>query len=202
MTRLSRLSNQNILIFTGLVAIAILSAFIQRTNQIPLQKWVIGDLIWEGNERFDDEQLLEVIGIAPGDPYDQEQIKNLFNYSPKKNTSNDISSFYMDQGHLFFSIEYDESKIEDEVDITFKLFEGPIVTVSDVRVKGIKAVPESDVLDMINIRKGELFNRSKLIAAQLAVGKSGLFNPEKVVPIPIPNPTDSTVEIVFEVEEL
>jgi outer membrane protein assembly factor BamA len=190
------------LIFASLIAVASLSAFIQRANHSPLQQRVIGDLIWEGNDRFEDARLSEILSVSPGDSYDQAQIQNLFNYDPQKNASNDITSFYMDQGHLFFSIEYDESVNGNKVDLTFELYEGPIVTVEDITIKGNQQVTTDQVLKMVELMKNEPFNRSKLIASQRNLAESGYFNPQKVMVSPIPDIDNNTVDIVFEVEEL
>ena len=55
---------------------------------------------------------------------------------------------------------------------------------------------------MVDIAKGDLFSRSKLMSSQKKIIESGLFDSDKFTPNIIPHPNDGTVDIEFNVVEL
>ncbi len=159
---------------------------------------VIGQIQWEGNTKYSDEKLTEILGILPGDVYQKEKVENLLSYQPDKIT---VSDLYMDTGHLFFSILAEEEIKEEKVNLLFKVYEGATATVDKIIIKGNDKISTDKILDMMEVKKGDLFNRTKLIASQKNIAKSGYFNPENVGINPIPH-DEGLMDIEFILEEL
>jgi outer membrane protein insertion porin family len=108
----------------------------------------------------------------------------------------------MDDGYLFFNIEPVEVGIEgDSVDIEMRIVEGPQATINQVRVSGNTRTSDHVILREIRTLPGQKFNRTLLIRTQREISTLGYFNPEKVNPVPIPNQSDGTVDIEYQVEE-
>jgi outer membrane protein insertion porin family len=163
------------------------------------QKYYYRDVTWEGNYVYTDEQLSAVLGITKGDVYNIAELEKKLTFNPN---GSDITSLYMDDGYLFFNIEPVEVGIEsDSVDIEMRIVEGPQATINQVRVSGNTRTSDHVILREIRTLPGQKFNRSLLIRTQREISTLGYFNPEKVNPVPIPNPSDGTVDIEYQVEE-
>ena len=158
---------------------------------------VIGQIRWEGNSRYSDDQLTEVLGIKPGDIHRKEKIENLLKYNPDRTTIGDL---YMDHGHLFFNVNPKDTVISDKVVLIFEVFEGPTATIDNIIITGNEKVDTEKILKMLEISQGDLFSRAKLISSQKNISESGYFNPKNVRINPIPH-DGKFVDIEFVLEE-
>jgi outer membrane protein insertion porin family len=64
-------------------------------------KYYIKSIKWSGNLKYTTGQLDTVLGIKPGDEYNQATLDARLYMNPN---GNDVSSLYMDDGYLFFQI--------------------------------------------------------------------------------------------------
>ncbi|XOV93200.1 MAG: POTRA domain-containing protein [Bacteroidota bacterium] len=159
----------------------------------------IGIISWTGNTLYSDEYLSKYIGLKEGESFNEETLNAKLNYNPD---GSDLSSLYMDKGYLFFTIEIKKINHEGNVDLVFEINEGDVFTVSEIKVAGNQMVNDEEIFKMISLKNGGIFNRSKLLESQKAIAESGLFDSAKVNPNIIPNPSEKTVEIAFQVSEL
>jgi len=113
-----------------------------------------------------------------------------------------LCDIYMNSGHLYFNIEMNEEVIGDIVNLNFNVFEGQTVEVDKTIIKGNKKVETKDILKMMEYKKGELFNRLKLIASQRKLAESGLFVADSINIQPIPHSDFNYVDFEFTVIEL
>jgi hypothetical protein len=164
-----------------------------RAQEAPIRK-----ISWVGNKAYTDAQLSKALGLNTGDAYSKGQVDNLLQYTPAKT---DITSLYMDHGYMFFSITPKETFTANAVDLEFTINEGPKVKIGEVRVSGNTKISTSEILKKVNIKKGELFSRSKLMAAQQALTQMGYFDAEKITINPIPNEAAGTTDIEFMLTE-
>lgn len=158
----------------------------------------IGTIRWQGNTVYDDKQLSEVLGLRSGDPYDSAILNQRLLFDPDQLT---VSSLYMDRGHLYFSINIAQhERAEGVVDLTMDIYEGDIVKIGQLIVKGNGEVSRENILTRIPIKSGELFSRAELIASQRVIAEMGYFDPQQVGIYPIPHPEQGTVDIEFTLE--
>ncbi len=176
-------------------------AFVPATNLVP---FLIRNLTWKGNTIFTDEELNEVFHLDASVKYASKEIEDLL-YGTSTLQKN-VTSMYMDKGYLFFRVEVEQKEVEDKQDIVINLFEGPIMNIGEIIVTGNKKVSRETALQIINIKPGEVFNRSKVILAQKALAASGIFNASNININPIPHPAvngeTGTVDFEFIVEEI
>ena len=160
----------------------------------------IGKISWEGNTHFSDAMLTRMLGIQEGGLYIKENIEQRLMYHPD---GDDIGSLYMDNGYLYFSIKPEEENVGKTVNLNFKINEGNTATIDKIIITGNTNVAKSKVLDMVNLKSGELFSRSKLIQSQKNIAESGLFKSDEVGINPMPHEDDfSRVDIEFILVEL
>ncbi len=154
---------------------------------------MIRQVIWDGNESYTDDALTQLLGIYPGEVFDPVRLAQSFSYHPG---ATDISSLYMDNGHLYFSVQPEIVPVgSDRVDLAFTIYEGEVVKIGTVCLKSDDGLNVS-IADL-EVKPGQLFDRSALIAAskQLTEASGGM----EVSVTPKPDPGNGTVDIDFEV---
>lgn len=169
----------------------------QNSNEKALK---IGTIIWKGNTIFSEEELNEALQFQTGDVFDKELLDKRLHWDGK---GTDVSSLYMNNGYTYFKIEMEQIEKGEVVDLTFKVFEGVEVSIANIVVLGNKTVTTNELMSKIGIKKGEVFSRSKIIAAQKTLIEMGKFDPEKIgINTPILPENNQLMNIEFSVVEL
>ncbi|GAC1594373.1 MAG: outer membrane protein assembly factor BamA [Hymenobacter sp.] len=162
-------------------------------------KYYFRHITWSGNYLYDDKTLANVLGIKPGSPYSKEILDKRLNYNP---TGQDISSLYLNDGYLFFTIDPVETKVEgDSIDIEMRLSEGVQAHIKDINIAGNTKTSDHVLRRTLRTLPGDKFNRELLIRSQREIATLGYFDPEKIGINPVPNQADGTVDINYTVVE-
>jgi outer membrane protein insertion porin family len=164
-------------------------------------KYYFGDMTWKGNTKYPDSILTMLLGIKKGDTYNLEVLNKKLGkqLSPE---GGDISSLYMDDGYLFFSVNPVETSVyNDTIDHEIRITEGPQATIKNVNISGNDKTKEYVIRRELRTIPGEKFSRSDLIRSQREIINLGYFNQEKLGMQPVPNSDDGTVDINYSVEE-
>ncbi|MCS7003704.1 MAG: BamA/TamA family outer membrane protein [Cytophagales bacterium] len=163
------------------------------------RKFYYRNISWKGNYLYTDEGLSRILGIQKGDIYNPTELSKRLHYNPN---GTDISSLYMDDGYLFFSVEPVETQVVgDSIDIELRIYEGEQATINKVTVNGNTKTNDHVIYRELFIRPGDKFSRSNLIRSQRELATIGFFDPEKIQIVPKPNPVNSTVDMEITVEE-
>ncbi|CAG5080041.1 Outer membrane protein assembly factor BamA [Parvicella tangerina] len=162
-------------------------------------KYYIRSINWVGNTKYRDGQLDTVLGIKPGDEYNQSVLDTRLYMNP---SGSDVSSLYMDNGYLFFQINPVEKQVSnDSVDLEFQIYEGKQARIRTISVSGNTKTSDHVIIRDLYTQPGDLFSRDAVIRSQRELSQKGYFNPETLGVNPIPNPEDGTVDIEYVVEE-
>ena len=114
----------------------------------------------------------------------------------------DVSSLYMDDGYLFFSVQPAEVKVDgDSIDIELRFTEGPQATINEVRIMGNTKTNEKVIRRELRTLPGNKFSRTDLIRSQREIIALGYFDPQQLDVVPIPNAENGTVDIEYRVTE-
>ncbi len=161
------------------------------------KKYYVRNLTWLGNTQYPNEILNHLLGFKKGDVYDQSLLEK------RLLTDQDaISTLYMDNGYLFFSVDPVEVNIEDDsVDLEMRVYEGKQATINEVIIKGNTKTNEHVVRRELRTRPGELFSKTDIIRSVRELATLGHFDPEKIAPNPIPDPANGTVDLEYQLEE-
>ncbi|WP_400192430.1 outer membrane protein assembly factor BamA [Hymenobacter sp. B81] len=162
-------------------------------------KYYFRRITWAGNYLYDSKTLSSVLGIKEGSVYSKETLDKRLNYNP---TGQDVTSLYMNDGYLFFSIDPVETRVEgDSIDIEMRLSEGVQARIKEVNIAGNTKTSDHVIRRELRTLPGDKFNRELLIRSQREISSLGYFDPEKVGLNPVPNPADGTVDINYTVSE-
>lgn len=162
-------------------------------------KYYIRSVTWSGNSKYRSTFLDSLVSIKRGDVYNASELdaKLIMNAN-----GTDVTSLYMDNGYLFFSVTPVEMKVEnDSIDFEFRITEGKQARVKNVIIKGNTKTNDHVIRREIRTKPGDLFSRNDIIRTQRELAQLGYFNPEKFGINPIPNPYEGTVDIEYTVEE-
>ncbi len=157
------------------------------------------NITWVGNTKYTSEYLNSVLKINKGDIYNREILETNLSFNPN---DRDVSSLYLDDGYLFFAAEPVEVNVEnDSIDIEIRIREGKQARINKVMISGNTKTNDHVVVRELRTRPGQLFSRSDIIRTTRELAQLRYFDPEKIVPDIVPNPSDGTVDITYKVEE-
>lgn len=160
-------------------------------------KYYIRSMKWVGNTKYPAAYLTQVLGVKRKDIYDKKMLEERLSLDEDA-----VSTLYMDNGFLFFSVTPVETRVEgDSVDLEFRMYEGDPATISQIIIKGNTKTNEHVIRRELYTRPGELFSKSDLMRSYREVASLGHFNPESIGVNPLPNQADGTVDIEYALEE-
>ncbi|MFN8321544.1 MAG: POTRA domain-containing protein [Chitinophagales bacterium] len=163
------------------------------------RKYYFRNIYFNGNTKYPDSLLTKIINIKRGEVYNQKLIDERIFMNPN---GGDLSSLYMDDGYLFFSVTPMEVKIDgDSIDLELRINEGAQATINEVRILGNTKTNEKVIRRELRTLPGNKFSRTDLIRSQREIVNLGYFDPAQLDVVPIPNPEKGTVDIEYRVVE-
>jgi len=157
------------------------------------------NITWIGNTKYTAEELNSILKIKKGDIYNQKSLDANLNMNMD---GRDVSSLYMDDGYLFFSVTPVEVNIQnDSIDLEIRIYEGKQAVINKVTISGNTKTNDNVIIREIRTKPGQLFSRSDIIRTQRELMQLKYFDQEKLSVNPKPNPADGTVDIEYVVEE-
>ncbi len=161
------------------------------------QRFYYRNITWSGNYLRNADTLALILGVKKGDIYNPEELEKKINGKPQQ----DVSSYYMDDGYLYFSCQPIETAIEgDSIDIEMRITEGKQATINKIILNGNTKTSDHVVLREILTKPGQKFSKTDLVETVQMLSKLGYFDPQKIEPKPVPQ-NDGTVNIEYNVEE-
>lgn len=155
------------------------------------QKYFIRDIHWVGNTVYSSDELSRVLGMNPGDVYNQKLMD--------KRISEDedaVGNLYYNNGYVFSGIQPTEVNIVgDSIDLEMRVQEGPQARLSHVRINGNDRLYENVVRRELRTKPGDLFSKEAIMRSVRELASMGHFDPEQVVPDVKPNYETGTVDV-------
>jgi len=162
-------------------------------------KYYFRDINWKGNTKYTTSKLDSILSIKSGDIYNQTYLNQRISFDLNKP---DITSYYMDDGYLFFRITPVEIWAQDDsIDLEIRITEGPQAIIDQIFIRGNTKTSEHVIRRELRTYPGQKFNRSLVIRSQREIIALGLFDAEQIAVNPIPHPESGTVDIEYTVVE-
>ena len=163
------------------------------------KKYYFRNIIWKGNYLYTDKALGEILDVKKGDVYNYEALERKLNYNPN---GPDISSLYLDNGYLFFSVDPVEVLVEgDSIDLEMRVYEGGQATIRNITIAGNTKTHDHVILREIRTLPGQKFSRADIIRTQRELATMNYFDNEQIGINPVPDPRTETVDIHYTVVE-
>jgi outer membrane protein insertion porin family len=159
-------------------------------------KYYIKDISWVGNTLYSSDFLQNVLGMEPGDVYNQKLLDK------RLETDDDaVQNYYMDRGYLFYRLVPIEREVEgDSISLEMRMEEGPQARINNVVINGNDRLYEKVIRRELRVKPGELFSKNDLIRSAREIAQTGHFDPENMDIRPEPNEENGTVDILFNLE--
>jgi outer membrane protein insertion porin family len=160
-------------------------------------RYYFRNITWVGNTQHPSEYLSYRLNIHHGEIYDQTKLEKRLRLDEDA-----VSSIYLDDGYLFFSVNPVEIRVEnDSIDLEMRIREGDQARINRVMITGNTKTNEHVIRRELRTKPGQLFSKSNLIRSQRELANLGHFDPENMGIHPLPNPADGTVDIEYVVAE-
>jgi outer membrane protein insertion porin family len=161
------------------------------------EKYYIRNIQWVGNTVYSSDYLGAVLGMKPGDVYNQKLLNKRL-----KEDDDAAGNLYYNNGYVFSNIEPVEQNIEgDSVDLEMRVTEGPQAHLSHVRIYGNTRLYEEVVRRELRTKPGDLFSKESLMRSYREIASMGHFDPEKINPDVKPDYENGTVDINWQLEQ-
>lgn len=152
---------------------------------------------WVGNSVYPKDFLSTVLSIPSGSIYNQTLLNKRLNEDEDA-----VSSVYLDKGYLFSRLDPIEALIDgDSIDLVVRVTEGDQAYLNNIFITGNTRTNEHVVRRELYTLPGDLFSKSNIIRSVRQISVLGHFDPEKIVPQPLPDPENGTVDILYSLEE-
>ncbi len=171
---------KNYYIARGYLSVAVTDSFAVRDdNKVDLffridegPQTIIRSIKFDGNTVVTDRQLLKLLRLKEGDPY------NLIGLNANMNL---VENEFNRHGKLFSRIEVYESKA-DSIDILFRIDEGPDVYISDYSISGNQDISTSYIVRELKFNPGDPYRQDKIDESEKRIIETGLFSFVKINP--------------------
>jgi outer membrane protein insertion porin family len=163
-------------------------------------RYVVRNLIWEGNTVYPVEALNERLDFKKGDIFDYEKFNLNLHYNEKQS---DVSSPYQDNGYLMFQLDEQERKVaDDSLDIVIKLNEGNRFKIGKVDILGNDKTKDKVIRRELYTIPGSYFSRSYILRSIQQLSNLQYFNVEELYKGVDYRPVnDSIVNVAYKVQE-
>ncbi|HPG38357.1 MAG TPA: outer membrane protein assembly factor BamA [bacterium] len=154
-------------------------------------RYVFGDISWEGNTLFSNEELAANLRFEKGETYSRKKLNEA--------VYQHIGNLYYDSGYIYSNITPRETIInKNQLNIHFFVTEGQQAKINEINITGNTKTKEKVVRRELRIFPGDTFNRSLLERSQREVWMLNYFG--NVEPKVTPTGGDQ-VDLEFKVEE-
>ncbi|MBI4005091.1 MAG: outer membrane protein assembly factor BamA [Gammaproteobacteria bacterium] len=128
-----------------------------------------------GNDAFSEKKLLKVFKLTT--PTMISFFTKSDQYSREKLSADleSLRTYYLDRGYINFNVDSTQVSItpdKKDIYITINISEGEPYTISGVKLAGDLVLPEADLIELIDVKKGELFSLGTLTKSTKAITDS------------------------------
>ena len=156
-------------------------------------QYYIRSINWVGNTQYNSFYLEKVLGMKPGDVYNQKKLQERL-----ISDEDAVINIYQNNGYLFSNIDPVEINIlKDSVDLELRVVEGPKATIKKVTIQGNDRLYEDVIRRELRTKPGAIFSKDELIRSVREIAQTGHFDPENFQPDVVPDPSDGTVNIGY-----
>ena len=156
-----------------------------------------------GNEAYDDETLLDEFKLRTPNWLSWYRQDDRYSREELSGDIEKLRSYYMDRGYANFDVESTQVAIapgKDDIFITLNVKEGEVYRISEVKVAGNLVVPESDLTQLIQVHRGDIYSRKMITATtelmSLRLGQDG-YAFAKIDPVPQENAQTKEISLTF-----
>ena len=160
-------------------------------------QYFLRNVNWVGNSIYPTQLLDRALNIKKGSVFNQTELSKRLTMDEDA-----VNSLYLDHGYLFSRLTPVESRIVgDSIDLEVRIYEGSQAYLNNIIITGNTRTNEHVARRELYTMPGDLFSKDAMIRSVRQLGVLGHFDPEKIVPQPIPDQINGTVDMLYALEE-
>ncbi|NOZ88236.1 MAG: outer membrane protein assembly factor BamA [Deltaproteobacteria bacterium] len=170
-------------------------------------KVLVKSIRFLNNEAFSDDQLKKVMETREGGWFSWLTSSGKYKEDAFERDMMRITAWYMDHGYINVKVEKPGIELSPDKNylyLTVQVSEGQQYYLGDLKFKGDLFQPEKKLVKGLSVKKGELFNRTKLSRDLLRITDEyrdkGYAN-VNVTPLTAIDPKKKTVDITFDIQK-
>ncbi len=151
----------------------------------------MGEVKWEGNRLFTEEQLREKLPLKKGETYKYggQELAYL------------VKSTYYEKGYLDTEVIPEEVPRGDSVDVRFAIFEGHPFRIGQVNIIGNTKTRETVLRRELELRPGDVYQQSLVQESQRRLYMLNFFKDVQIQTAESQLDTAKAIDLTFQVEE-
>ena len=171
------------------------------------EKVKIRNVIFLGNEAFEDEKLQKAISTKPANALSFLSERGTFIDEEFDNDTNRLVYFYLDNGYIKIKIDPPQAFLspdKKEVSVVYHIKEGPQYFTGKLDVKGDLIREKKKILSELSLRQGEVYSYGKLMRDIEKIGyiyADEGYADANVVPRTVIDREERKVDLTFHVEK-
>jgi outer membrane protein insertion porin family len=166
----------------------------------------IQDINIVGNKSFSEKELREQLKLQTPNWLSWYRQDDRYSREELSGDIEKLKSFYLDRGYADFDITSTQVAIapdKQDIFITLNVEEGDVYRISDIKIAGDLVVPESDLIGLVQVHKGDIYSRKMITSTtelmQLRLGQDG-YAFAKIDPVPQEDPKTKQISLTFLVQ--
>mgnify|MGYP001989342848 FL=1 len=195
--KLDAISLKNFYHSNGFLEVAVKDSFAVNEDETDIffiiregKQYYLNSVTIEGLHSLKEKKIVSLLGLEDGNPYNPVQINTNMAF---------VDEEFQEIGKLFYRLDI-KQEIQDSVNITIQIVEGPNVYINQAWVTGIELIDSSYVRREFTFKKGDLFRKSLMDKTKRTLLQAGFFSSASLITSPIAN-TDSLVNIEVRMKE-
>jgi len=120
-----------------------------------------------GNKTFDEDDLLDLFQMSSGGWLSFFTKDNQYSKQKLSGDLETLRSYYLDRGFIKFNLDSTQVSLTPDkkhVYVTINITEGDRFSVGQVKLAGELKLPEDELIEIVDIKQGEMFSRKKVTA--------------------------------------
>ncbi|MCR4940956.1 MAG: outer membrane protein assembly factor BamA [Treponemataceae bacterium] len=133
---------------------------------------IVTAIHFQGNEVFSEKTLKKQLNLKEAGLFN----KGAFKEALVETDKSVVVSYYKDRGYIDAAVQdlvkkttYNESKNQDEIELTFIIKEGSSYTYGGLTLSGNVLFTTEELLSFINMKEGDVFNQTKFTTGVYAI---------------------------------
>ncbi len=133
----------------------------------------IRDIEFVGNEAYSSRKLKKEMSLSTGGAFSWISKSNQYSKQKMSADLEKIKALYQNDGYLEFNLDSTQVELspdKSDIYITINVTEGKRFRTGDIKFVGdLKGIPEEELQKLVSVKKGQIFNHSKIVADTTSV---------------------------------
>ncbi len=153
------------------------------------ERYLIGDISWQGNTVFDDMVIADRIWMHNGDVFKEDQYLEILA---------ELQQLYADRGYIYITVEPQRDIVDQTVNVAFTFIEGQPAKIHDIQITGNTKTYDKVIIREMRTFPGDTFSNTRIQATMRDIFQTGFFEDVQPDIRPVPN---GDVDMILRVKE-